>query len=378
MVGRGSNRALMGLVTHVYDAALDSALWPGTAARIAEALGSSSAVVKLHGAEAQVRLLECTPNLTAPDPAWAEAWHSRDLWVHRSVGVGLSEIVTSDQLVAPEEIGRSAFYQEWLPTLDIHHMIGAVFSAEGGMIGVLGVHRPSDAARYDAADRRAVGAFLPHLARALRVGQRLDKATHAAALVLENLDRLDAGVVIADATGAVHHLNAVAEAMLVRRDGLEVRFGRLHARTPRLQSDLMAILTDAVGLASGRTLATPAPLRLEREGRAAWSLAAAPLRSRWSGLHRSEPMAMIFLRDPEFPAIRIEQLRALFGLTRTEALVASELARGRALDQIARSLGLGLGTVRTHLKQVLAKTGAARQAEAVALIVRSVAALPLA
>jgi DNA-binding CsgD family transcriptional regulator len=257
-------------------------------------------------------------------------------------------------------------------------MIGAVFSAEGGAIGVLGVHRPYGAERYGAADRRAVGAFLPHLARALRIGQRLDGAAQSAALLFESLDRLDIGIVIADAAGTVRRLNAVAEAMLARGEGVEIRQGRLRARTPSLQGDLMANLQGAVALAAGRGLAAPAPLRLEREGRAPWSLAAAPLRPRWSGPHWSEPMAMVFLRDPEFPPLRIEQLRTLFGLTRTEALVAGELARGRPLDQIARSLGLGLGTVRTHLKQVLAKTGTSRQAEAVAVLVRSVAALTLA
>jgi len=231
-----ASRRLSDLVGHLYDAALDDTLWAGTADRIAGALGSTSAVVKLHGVDQQVRLLETTTNLTAPDPAWAEAWHSRDLWVQRSVGVGLSEIVTSDQLVTAEEVRRSDFYQEWLPTLDIHHMVGAVFAAEGGAIGVLGVHRPADADRYDRADRAAVRAFLPHLARALRIGQRLDQARVSAARMLESLDLLDTGVVVADAAGAVRHLNPVAAAMLARDEGLRIRRGRLSSPIPVLQA----------------------------------------------------------------------------------------------------------------------------------------------
>ena len=52
-----------GLIAHLYDAAIDDALWPGTANRIAETLGSTSTVLKLHGEGARVNLLECTDNL---------------------------------------------------------------------------------------------------------------------------------------------------------------------------------------------------------------------------------------------------------------------------------------------------------------------------
>jgi DNA-binding CsgD family transcriptional regulator len=367
---------IIDLVGHVYDAALDETLWAGTAERIAEALGSTSAVVKLHGSDDQVRLLEATANLAAPDPDWADHWHSRDLWVQRSVGVGLSRIVTSDELVAPDEAQMSGFYQEWLPALDIHHMIGAVFAAEHGAIGVLGVHRPADARGYDARDRRATGLFLPHLTRALRIGQRLGQASLAASSALESLDAIDTGVVVADGRGAVRHMNTVAEAMLSRGDGLRVRNGRLEAASPALQARLALALREAVALAAGRGVATPTTLRLDREDRAAWTLAAAPLRPRWAALAWTDPLALVLLRDPEFPPYRLDHLRALFGMTRMEALTAGELARGRSLDEIAGALGVGLGTVRTHVKQVLSKTDTRRQAEAVAVIARSVAALP--
>jgi len=51
-----------------------------------------------------------------------------------------------------------------------------------------------------------------------------------------------------------------------------------------------------------------------------------------------------------------------------------DLDAGKA-PEIARRHHIGLGTVRWHLKSILAKTGTTRQAEAVALLARSVAAL---
>jgi DNA-binding CsgD family transcriptional regulator len=68
----------------------------------------------------------------------------------------------------------------------------------------------------------------------------------------------------------------------------------------------------------------------------------------------------------------VARLRELFGLTRTEASVAAALGRGASLENIAANMGIGLATVRSHLKRILAKTGTHRQAETAALLARSV------
>src|SRR3546814_17749114 len=85
----------------------------------------------------------------------------------------MSRVITSRDLVSAAEEGRSAFYQEWLRHLDIHHMVGAVFPAGDDGIGVLGIHRPRRAGPYAAADRGRVTLLLPHHRRALPLGPRL-------------------------------------------------------------------------------------------------------------------------------------------------------------------------------------------------------------
>jgi DNA-binding CsgD family transcriptional regulator len=67
-------------------------------------------------------------------------------------------------------------------------------------------------------------------------------------------------------------------------------------------------------------------------------------------------------------------LQGLFDLTPAEARVARAIAEGNAITDIAPSLSVTEGTVRTQLKAVLAKTGLHRQAELVALLAGS--ALP--
>lgn len=366
------------LIAHLYDAAVDDRLWHGTASRIASAFGSSSTVLKLHSDDLRVDMLECTGNLMVSqrEQAWADDWHRKDLWVERSVAFGLSRIITDEQLVTREEQQRGGFYGEWLPRLGIHHMLGAVFPATDGAIGVIGIHRAQAEGAYAADDRRKAAILLPHLQRALQLGQRLSAAALTRNAALQALDRLDAGVLVVDRNCRIVHASAVAEQMLQGQAELGVSNGRLFLRDTGLQPRLMGLVHGAIETARGKRARAGAALAVPRDNRLPLTLAVAPLRPSARGFGDHRPRVMIFLRDPEGP-IAAAHLRDLFGLTRTEAAVAGDLGRGCALEDIAARRGVSLATIRTHMKRILAKTGTHRQAEAVALLARSVATLPL-
>lgn len=210
----------------------------------------------------------------------------------------------------------------------------------------------------------------------MRLSQRLAQASLNEAAALSSLDALDTGVTVVDRHGRLHHVSTVAEAMLDRLPTLRIRHGRLCARDPAVNARLQAALHQTIGLAAGKGSGIAPSLRVERPDGPPCTLAFAPLRPRSLALPWAEPLGLILLRDPEFPPFRIEHLRTIFGLTRMEAMTAAELARGRTLAEIGGALGVGIGTVRTHLKQILLKTETNRQAEAVAVLTRSVAAMP--
>lgn len=361
------------LIAHLYEAAIDETLWRGTATRIAEALGSTSVVLKLHGDGARVNLLECTDNLIVSEreQAWADEWHRKDLWVERSVAYGLSRIVTDENLVTRTEQKRSGFYQEWLRHLDIYHMLGAVFPAADGAIGVLGIHRPRRAGAYTPSERRQAALLLPYLQRALRLGQRLATRLHHHAATMEALDRLDTGVLLVDGACRILHASAMGETLLRENAEFATKGGRLRLRPPALQEQLSSLVRAALRTARGEAAPPGKALSIPRLHRMPLALEIAPLRPAACAFGEPRPSVLIFLRDPEMP-IAEERLCELFGLTRTEAAVAAALGRGRSLEAIAAGMGIGLGTVRSHLKRILTKTGTHRQAEAVALLAGSV------
>jgi DNA-binding CsgD family transcriptional regulator len=68
-------------------------------------------------------------------------------------------------------------------------------------------------------------------------------------------------------------------------------------------------------------------------------------------------------------------LEQAFGLTPAEARLASQIAAGKTLAEIARQQGSGRETLRSQLKAVFEKTGTSRQAE-LALLLSKLAAPP--
>jgi DNA-binding CsgD family transcriptional regulator len=106
------------------------------------------------------------------------------------------------------------------------------------------------------------------------------------------------------------------------------------------------------------------------------SVLLAPARPQSQTLASSErcPAATVFVSDPQKQSqVSMEVLMDVYGLTRTEARLACELAHGARIDEAAATLAMGTGTARTHLKNILQKTDTHRQAELVRLILSSCA-----
>jgi DNA-binding CsgD family transcriptional regulator len=80
---------------------------------------------------------------------------------------------------------------------------------------------------------------------------------------------------------------------------------------------------------------------------------------------------VLILVDPtDCPEPSHDILEQVFGLTKSEARVASRLMCGESPHTIAEATGVAVGTVRAQMKSVFAKTQTHRQAELVGLLMR--------
>jgi DNA-binding CsgD family transcriptional regulator len=93
--------------------------------------------------------------------------------------------------------------------------------------------------------------------------------------------------------------------------------------------------------------------------------------TRWAGPepYHDQPAVRIFVADPErAPLPSAVQIQKQFGLTSAEARVALEIVLAESVSAVAVRLGVGVGTVKTHLVRVFSKTGTRRQSELARLL----------
>lgn len=239
----------------------------------------------------------------------------------------------------------------------------------------MAVHRPTDARDYGSEDKRRLTAFLPHLKRALQIRQRLLTAGVERRATLDALERTGTATLVVTQSGHILYANALAEGLLRQTDAIRAINGRLVTVERTANASLSLAIAEAIRAAGGNNAAASNTLTIAREDRLPLTLMVAPLRPAGDGFGAAVPCAIVFVRDPEQPTPSSQALRGLFGLTPAEASIAAALADGLSLDSIAASHRVSLNTARTHLKNILAKTGTRRQAELVALVLRSAAVL---
>jgi DNA-binding CsgD family transcriptional regulator/PAS domain-containing protein len=261
-----------------------------------------------------------------------------------------------DELVPPQVVRASEYYHDYSVPFGICHVVGAtaLLHPSASAMMVIAVHRPHDAPPFTDVERQRLNVLLPHLQRALQLRQRLGVLEAQAQTGFAALDALSLGVIVVTADGALVFANAAAEAMARRDEGLRLggRLSGLGAMHP-LEAQALRGLLYAVthGGAGGM-------LRVTRRTQPPLAVLVAPLPTRFHPATALAPaLALVLITDPaDGPMLTALALQQLFRLTGAEAGVALALVEGRSAEEIAAERGVSLPTVRTQIRQILAKT----------------------
>jgi DNA-binding CsgD family transcriptional regulator len=202
------------------------------------------------------------------------------------------------------------------------------------------------------------------------------------------LDCFPVGVVLVDAACNIVTMNRVAKEILLEDDSFVAQRAGPYAHrvdpytlSLRKPQKLHRFISEAIKAASEQGRRTGAAMSLSRPSmRRPLSLLVVPLRTsdrmETAGLRERQPMAAIFVTDPERQhQLPLEQLTYLYGLTPAEAKLVQGLAAGKSLYNVAEDLGITTGTARSHLSRIYLKTDTHRQAELVQLVLTGPAAL---
>lgn len=228
----------------------------------------------------------------------------------------------------------------------------------------LAVIRGDAQGNIEAEDRRVFGHLAAHVRDAAHTALALNiRETTGVCLGLETLEE---AAFVCDLGGQVLAMTPRAETLLRSDAGLVLQGGRLVERVSG--QDLSA----RVRAVSRGDLAARAPLILRDSGinglHDALLLEFSSLPSETAGFPGA-PGALIIARRPRSRSARFKaRMAALHSLTPREVEVAAALCDGLSPAALGPALGMGLGTVRTHIRHLFDKTGAVNQIQLMALL----------
>jgi len=198
--------------------------------------------------------------------------------------------------------------------------------------------------------------------------RRTGPAASLAQLLACVLDEVDYGLLMLSADGTVVHANHAARAELESTTSLRLSGKRLVSRTAKEQQQLDDALAAArdLGLRTMLTIAA-AGTSHDRIG-----LSIVPLPAALTQAHAGHAVLISFERSRIAETLSVDAHAREHGLTTREQQVLAALCDGLRAKEIATRLAIGEATVRTHVKNIKAKTGCASIVD----IVNQVSRLP--
>ena len=279
----------------------------------------------------------------------------------------------------PDMVEQHPLYQEFLLPYDRRYMSGCklvdtdeatvIFSVLSG--AAEGPLKPQALAF---ADR-----LLPHLRRACRIS--LQNFVYSTQALVGHLlvNKLRQPVILASPDGEVIHTNEAAHELMRSTKLVQVTGGRLELPQPHQGELLRGCAELEQGMKAGGAGEEPQgavasqfrSLHLAADGSSESVYAFFTVLSPQGamGTFGLRPVVMLLFYHPaSAPAIDSGLLYAVFGLTPAEARIATLLAEGLSLKQIAEVQGTQHDTVRKQLRSIFEKTSTNRQPELIRLL----------
>lgn len=353
---------LSDVIGDIHAAAVDRPLWTDAIGRAAQFIRGTGAALYSKDAANQVGSVRY---MTGIEPSYTQLYFEKYAMLGPTMrGQPIADMVSRSELL------ETRLYREWMRPQGLVDVVNAVVERSTAGVVVFAVFRSERDGVADNDVRYRMQMIVPHIRRAVLIGQMFDLKAAEIAAYADTLDGLNVGMCLVDAEGRIVHVNTAGHAIITVSDVLHSVGGRLAARDDRVQQTLREIFSTA-----GRQDAAPGTMEIalpligkDNERYVAHVL---PLTS--GARHRaggtSAAAAALFIRRAalEIPPT-FEVIGKTFKLTPTELRVLSAIVEVGGVPEVAAALGVAATTIKTHLGRLFEKTGATRQADLVKLV----------
>jgi DNA-binding CsgD family transcriptional regulator/PAS domain-containing protein len=255
-------------------------------------------------------------------------------------------------------LSRDPFSAEFLPEPGLRYFVSAVIEQAPDKFAVVAVQRSRR--RGHASDREIslMQRRCPHFQRAYDMRIPL-KAVPDRENALENaLDLLADGIALLRRDASIVYVNEALRNLAAHGHDFRIDRNAVEFASPDLRSRFAAALSAVTQVGDPSATTDPIDFAVPRDqGLPAYTVSVRPL-MRTRTVAGTDAVAMLLVHDPlqqNFAACRI--LQELFGLTKAEAHLVHAIGTGMTAIAYARSRGVSITTVYTHLRRTREKTG---------------------
>ena len=358
----------------LHDATLDDTHWPAASALIDEICGATGNELVVAGGHSRADAKILFAGLyyhgqrhEALEREYPEIYFAQDERVPRIPRLADSRVVHVTELYTDGELKTSPTYNEALPRASAQNSLNVRLDGPDGSQIVWMLADPSESGSWSSRQVRMIERLLPHIRQFVRVRQALVDAEALGASSSAVLENTRVGVIQLNRIGKIVAANDRALEILKQGDGLQDRDGFLRARLRADNDQFLKLLSSALpalgGHAVGGSMTVRRSPHLPR-----LALHVNPVTVRQMDLSALRVAALVLVVDPLSRArIDPDLVAETLGLTQAESRVATALAEGRNVRDIAAATRRKESTVRWFIRQIYEKQGISRQADLVRL-----------
>jgi DNA-binding CsgD family transcriptional regulator len=358
----------------LYDAMLDEAYWPATSALIDEACGVKGNALVVSDGQAEdadiyfTRI--CYRGRHDPDleRLYFESYYATDERVPRIRQLPDSKLVPVSDLYTQDELKTSPTYNEMLPRAASQNGLNVRMDGPRGSQIIWRLADPIQSGAWSQGQIEMIGRLIPHVRQFVQVRHALISAEAPSTSLTELLHNAKVGAIHLNRRGQILAANDRARNLFRQGDVLSDGKGLLGARMATDQARLERLLARALPKYGGEAAGGSVTVR-RLGGLSPLKLHVNPVKGQGMALSAGSVAAHVLIVDPEgLPGVHPELVAGILGLTPMEGRIATLLAVGKTIPQIALAVNRGESCVRRQVKQICEKQGVSCRVDLVRLV----------
>ncbi|WP_407157166.1 helix-turn-helix transcriptional regulator [Bradyrhizobium sp. STM 3557] len=263
------------------------------------------------------------------------------------------------QILGEDAMACDPFYAEFLPRVGLRYFMSTVVEQTCNRLTVVTIQRTPRQGHVGEREIALMQRLGPHLQRAYQTRMRLDTGSGRESLYEHALDLLSDGVALLRRDGGIVYLNDALRLLASRAKDFRISRHTMEFVSPELRSRFAAALAAVERIDDPSAALLPADFAVPREnGLPPYTISVRPLRGGQDRTEQNDAIAMLLVHDPlQQHVSTVRMLQELYGLTNAEAHLVQALSAGLTAVAYAKSRGVSITTVYTHLKRTREKTG---------------------